>query len=339
MAKSTNQEEKRFRKFDMLRMCKTIDVLARMYSPNHPQRRKPPPLAIEHQSQSKESAKAKATTSNVQSAIQSPPNTVIPNVADMIKSGMTNLLAIAAATEINFKEAKSMKVALAKTEPVLAMTERGHVTGAESTLSPALQPLDVDNVQAEELTSTMSGRQLAVSFPTPGDQTGLGEPQHFSIEDLQYDESTDTFSCGGHHVAFANPNVQAEVWARLQTKRKEGVERETCATPPPCRGCKEGNQASDQCCRLGNIPAKPEARSLGPPEPADLPCQVRDQLKLAHQVQVNFRLQEPKLRHGKLSQRAVRNLARYSTYEEDVGTFPPPRYVLNHLVDTWSTWA
>merc|ERR1719209_1135147 len=144
----------------------------------------------------------------------------------------------------------------------------------------------------------MSGRQLAVSFPTPGDQTGLGEPQHFSTEDLQYDESTDTFSCGGHHVAFANPNVQAEVWARLQTKQKEGVERETYATPPPCRGCKEGNQASDQCCRLGNIPAKPEARSLGPPEPADPPCQVRDQLKLAHQVQVNFRLQEPKLRHG-----------------------------------------
>ena len=340
VAKSTNQEEKRYRRFDMLRMCKTIDVLARMYSPNHPQRRKPPPLAIEHQSQSKEFAKAKATTSNVQSSIQSPPSIVIPNVADMIKSGMTNLLAIAAATKINFQEAKTMKAALAETEPMLAKTERGHVTGAQSTLSPAPQSPHVNNVQVEEPISTeVFQRQLAVSFSTPGEQTELGEPQHFSIEDLQYDESTDTFSCGGHHVAFANPNVQAEVWARLQTKRKEGVERETCATPPPCRGCKEGNQASDQCCRLGNIPAKPEVRSLGPPEPADLPCQVRDQLKLAHQVQVNFRLQEPKLRHGKLSQRAVRNLARYSTYEEDVGTFPPPQYVLNDLVGTWSTWA
>merc|ERR1711994_1185081 len=64
VAKSTNREEKRFRRFDMLRMCKTIDVLARMYSPNHPQRKKPPPLTIKHQSQSQECAKAEATTSN-----------------------------------------------------------------------------------------------------------------------------------------------------------------------------------------------------------------------------------------------------------------------------------
>ena len=310
-----------------------------MYSPNHPQRRKPPPLAIEHQSQSKESAKAKATTSNVQSAIQSPPNTVIPNVADMIKSGMTNLLAIAAATKINFKEAKTMKVALAETEQVLARTERGHVTGAESTLSPALQPLDVDNVQEKKLISTMSERQLAVSFPTPGNQTELGEPQQFSIEELCYDESTDTFTCGGHHVAFANPEVRAEVLARLQEKHEEKLEGESCATPPPCMGCEEEDQAYDQCRVLDNIPAKPEVRSLGPPQPADLTCQVREQLKLAHQVPVNFRLREPKLSYGKLSQRAVRNLARYSTYEEDINTFPPPCYVLNNLIDTWSTWT
>ena len=233
-----------------------------------------------------------------------------------------------------------MKAALAKTKQLLAKTERGHVTGAQSTLSPAPQSPHVNNVQVEEPISTeVFQRQLAVSFSTPGEQTELGEPQHFSIEDLQYDESTDTFSCGGHHVAFANPNVQAEVWARLQEKRKEGVQRESCATPPPCRGCEEGDQASDQCCRLDNILAKPQVRSLRPPEPADLPCQVRDQLKLAHQVPVNFRLREPELSYGKLSQRAVRNLARYSTYEEDVGTFPPPRYVLNHLVDTWSTWT
>ena len=341
VAKSTNQEEKRFRKFDMLRMCKTIDVLAKMYSPNHPQRRNPPPLAIEHQSQSQECAKAEATTPNVQSALQPLPNIVIPNVADMVKSGMKNLLAIAAATEINFKEAKTMKTALADTEPMLAKNERGHVTGAESTLSPAPQPPDAaDNVQVEELISSeVSERQLAVSFPTPENQTELGEPQQFSIKELRYDESADTFSCGGHHVVFANPEVHAEVLARLQEKQEERVEGESCATPPPCRGCEEGDQASDQCCRLDNIPAKPEVRSLCPPEPADLPCQVRDQLKLAHQVPVNFRLREPELSYGKLSQRAVRNLARYSTYEEDVGTFPPPRYMLNHLVDTWSTWT
>ena len=91
-----------FKRFDMLRMCKTIDVLAKMYSPNHPQRNKPH-LAIQHQLQSQESTKAEATTFNAQkSALQLPPSIVIPNVADMIKSGMTNLLAIAAATEINF---------------------------------------------------------------------------------------------------------------------------------------------------------------------------------------------------------------------------------------------
>ena len=109
-------------------------------------------------------------------------------------------------------------------------------------------------------------------------------------------------------------------------------------TPPPCMGCGEEDQASDQCHGLDNIPAKPES-SLGPPQPADLPRQVREQMKLAHQVPVNFRLREPKLSYGKLTQRAVRNLARYSTYEEDIGTFPPPRYVLNNLIDTWSTWT
>ena len=123
----------------MLRMCKTIDVLAKMYSPNHPQRRKPPPLAIEHQSQSQECAKTEATPSNVQSAIQSPPSIVIPNVADVVKSGMKNLLAIATATEINFKEAETMKTALAE-KPLLAKNGRGHVTGAQSTLSPAGAP-------------------------------------------------------------------------------------------------------------------------------------------------------------------------------------------------------
>ena len=66
VVKSPNQEKKHFRRFDMPRMCKTIDVLAKMYSPNHPQRKKPPILAIEHQSQSQESAKAEATTSNDQ---------------------------------------------------------------------------------------------------------------------------------------------------------------------------------------------------------------------------------------------------------------------------------
>ena len=43
------QEEKRFRTFDMHRMCRTIDMLAEMYSPEHPQRLRPPTLAIMYQ--------------------------------------------------------------------------------------------------------------------------------------------------------------------------------------------------------------------------------------------------------------------------------------------------
>ena len=144
----------------------------------------------------------------------------------------------------------------------------------------------------ELISSEVSERQLAVSFPTPGDQTGLGEPQHFSIEELRYDESTDTFTCGEYHVVFANPEVQAEVLARLQQKQEEEVKGESCATPPACMGCEKEDQASDQCRGLDNIPAKPETCSLSPPQPEDLPCQVRDQLKLAHQVPVNFRLRE-----------------------------------------------
>ena len=62
---------------------------------------------------------------DTQSALQPLPNIFIPNVADMFKSGMKNLLAIAAATKINFKEAKTMKTALAKTETTQAKNERG----------------------------------------------------------------------------------------------------------------------------------------------------------------------------------------------------------------------
>ena len=143
VVKSPNLEEKRFRRFDIHRMCKTIDMLAKMYTPLHIQHLRPPPLALMYQPEPCKSDAA-ATNSKVrhatdaQSALEPPPGIVIPNVADMVKSGMTNLLAIAAATEINFKEAKTTKAALAENKPLLAKTERGHVTGAQSTLSPAL---------------------------------------------------------------------------------------------------------------------------------------------------------------------------------------------------------
>ena len=75
MVKSPNQEEKRFRRFDMHRMCKTIDMLAGMYSPEHPQRMRPPPLAIMYQPGLCKSdvAATYSKESDKQSALASPP--------------------------------------------------------------------------------------------------------------------------------------------------------------------------------------------------------------------------------------------------------------------------
>ena len=208
VAKSTNQEEKRFRRFDMLRMCKTIDVLAKMYSPNHPQRKKPPHLAIEHQSQSQsqESAKAEVTTSNAQeSALQLPPGVVITDVADMIKFGVKNLLAIAVATEINFKEAENVKKIIAKTEPPLNKVERGHVTGAQSTLSPA----------AECSSSTL-------------EEISCSKGEKHSIEEFDYNESTGTFSLRERDIIFATPKLKAEALAQYRAATQS-----TSSTIPP----------------------------------------------------------------------------------------------------------
>ena len=63
-----------------------------------------------------------------------------PNVTPVSQSivrGVQNLLAIAAESNITFKEDETMKAAVVETELQLAKTERGHVTGAQSTLSPA----------------------------------------------------------------------------------------------------------------------------------------------------------------------------------------------------------
>ena len=151
----------------------------------------------------------------------------VDSVHASIAKAMVNVLAIAAATKINLKEAKTMKTALAETKPVLAKNERGHVTGAQSTLSQAPQSPNVNNVQVEE--SEVFERQLAVSFSTPGEQAQLGEPQHFSIGDIQYDESTDTFSCRGHHVVFANP----EVLAQMQEKQEGTINEAKFESAPP----------------------------------------------------------------------------------------------------------
>ena len=95
------------------------------------------PTQLEEPQQSDDNVKKKSDSNHVHdanrdtplhaqgSALQSPPSIVIPDVADMVKSGMKSLLAIAAATKINFKEAKTMKTALAKTETTQAKNERG----------------------------------------------------------------------------------------------------------------------------------------------------------------------------------------------------------------------
>ena len=79
VVESPNQEEKRFRRFDMHRMCKTIDMLAEMYSPEHPQHLRTPTLAIMYHP-GLYKADVAATYSNernasdAQSALNSPPS-------------------------------------------------------------------------------------------------------------------------------------------------------------------------------------------------------------------------------------------------------------------------
>ena len=87
---------------------------------------------------------------------------------------MKNLLAIAVATKINFREAENVKAIVAKTEPLPDQTERGHVTGAQSTLSPAAER----------------------SSSTPEDISCSKGEKH-SIEEFDYNESTGSFSLRG----------------------------------------------------------------------------------------------------------------------------------------------
>ena len=106
---------------------------------------------------------------------------------------MKNLLAIAVATKINFKEAENVKAIVAKTEPLPDQTERGHVTGAQSTLSPAAEP----------------------SSSTPEDISCSRGEKH-SIEEFDYNESTGSFSLKGREIIFATPKLKAEALAQYR---------------------------------------------------------------------------------------------------------------------------
>ena len=367
VVESPNQEEKRFRRFDMHRMCKTIDMLAEMYSPEHPQHLRTPTLAIMYhpglykadvaatysnernasdaqsalnsppsstrtetleqpramspaactQSSDREAAASalvcrpptlgiipclshdcpdqslfmcepttleaseisdgntKKSESNPvhdanpnippqaqESALQLPPGVVITDVADMIKFGVKNLLAIAVATEINFKEAENVKKIIAKTEPPLNKVERGHVTGAQSTLSPAAEH----------------------GSPTP-DDISCSKGEKHSIEEFNYNESTGSFSLKGWEIIFATPKLKAEALAQYRAATKSICS--TIPTQPP-------------------KPARPQSR------------QLQNWLDFDLQAPTNFRARKPKLTYGKLNQRSVQGLGKPPAWTKEV---------------------
>ena len=428
VVKSHNQEEKRFRRFDMHRMCRTIDMLAEMYLPEHPQHLRTPTLAIMYhpglykadvaatysnernasdaqsalnsppsstrtetleqpramspaactQSSDREAAASalvcrpptlgiipclshdcpdqslfmcepttleaseisdgntKKSESNPvhdanpnippqaqESALQLPPGVVITDVADMIKFGVKNLLAIAVATEINFKQADNVKKIIAKTEPPLNKVERGHVTGAQSTLSPAAE----------------------CSSSTP-EEISCSKGEKHSIEEFDYNESTGTFSLREREIIFATPKLKAEALAQYRAAKQS-----TSSTLPP----------------QPPKTARPQSREL------------QNRVDFDLEAPANFRAREPKLTYGKLKQRSVRGLGKppawtmealNSLMEETFtrpgrgiywskldsgekmnnlkmvnwstsfpGQSPPSNAQLGDIAGTWSTWA
>ena len=296
-----------------------------------------------------------------------------PNVTPVSQSivrGVQNLLAIAAESNITFKEDETMKAAVVETELQLAKTERGHVTGAQSTLSPAAAEspnnspsrygfpprtaedhlhLSPRRPPAAHYSHQVPSPALLPRVPLPLDELDQqqGDTQQYSFEEFDYNEATGAFSLKGQDVIFASPELKAEVLAQLKGATQ------SCSDP---------------------------SRSSQPPEPArPHPRGVQEQLDLAYQAPANFRAREPKLTYGKFSRREVQNLGQPTMYTKEVlqshmdeaftrahrgiywskftpekkreyvemidwsasfpGQSPPTRDQLQDLAGTWSTWA
>ena len=296
-----------------------------------------------------------------------------PNVTPVSQSivrGVQNLLAIAAESNITFKEDETMKAAVVETELQLAKTERGHVTGAQSTLSPAAAEspknspsgygfpprtaedhlhLSPRRPPAAHYSHQVPSPALLPRVPLPLDELDQqqGDTQQYSFEEFDYNEATGAFSLKGQDVIFASHKLKAEALAQLK------FATHSCSDP---------------------------SRSSQPPEPArPHPRGVQEQLDLAYQAPANFRAREPKLTYGKFSRREVQNLGQPTMYTKEVlqshmdeaftrahrgiywskftpekkreyvemvdwsasfpGQSPPTRDQLQDLAGTWSTWA
>ena len=94
---------------------------------------------------------------------------------------------------------------IAKTEPPLNKVERGHVTGAQSTISPA----------AECSSSTL-------------EEISCSKGEKHSIEEFDYNESTGTFSLREREIIFATPKLKAEALAQYRAAKQS-----TSSTLPP----------------------------------------------------------------------------------------------------------
>ena len=229
---------------------------------------------------------------------------------------MKNLLAIAVATKINFKEAENVKAIVAKTEPLPDETERGHVTGAQSTLSPA-----------------------AAESPKQ-------EVKH-SIEEFDYNEATGAFSLKGQDVIFASPELKAEVLAQLKGATQSCSDPSRSSQPPePARPHPRGVQeqldlayqapanfrAREPKLTYGKF-SRREVQNLGQPT-----MYTREVLQ-SH-MDETFTRAHRGIYWSKFTPEKKREYVEMVDWSASFpGQSPPTRDQLQDLAGTWSTWA
>ena len=242
-----------------------------------------------------------------------------PNVTPVSQSivrGVKNLLAIAAESNITFKEDETMKAAVVETELQLAKTERGHVTGAQSTLSPA-------------------------AAESPKEEVKL------SIEEFDYNEATGTFSLKGQDVIFASHKLKAEALAQLKFATQSCSDPSRSSQPPePARP--HPREVQEQLDLAHQAPANFRARepkltygeftrhqvqNLGQPN-----MWTKEVLQI-HMEQA-FTRPHRGIYWSKFTPGEKRECLEMVNWSASFpGQSPPTRDQLQDLAGTWSTWA
>ena len=218
--------------------------------------------------------------------------------------------------DINFKEAETMKPAVVGTELQLAKTERVHVTGAQSTLSPA-------------------------AAESPKEEVKL------SIEEFDYNEATGTFSLKGQDVIFASHKLKAEALAQLKFATHSCSDPSRSSQPPePARP--HPREVQEQLDLAHQAPANFRARepkltygefsrhqvqNLGQPN-----MWTKEVLQI-HMEQA-FTRPHRGIYWSKFTPGEKRECLEMVNWSASFpGQSPPTRDQLQDLAGTWSTWA